>query len=130
VVVGFVRFPQRQKLSLLKCKKFPAIVTGKYRQMLEIAGEFCPLSAHFAEIPCKFPFQKDLAEIDQNIAKAQQSLATDRYDITVHEKQISKMSATNASDVFPRARNLFACRLLSARSQEVSMAKQAAAGIQ
>jgi len=44
-------------------------------------------------------FQRDLAGIDQSIAVAQQTLAADRYNITVQEKRISEMNAENASDV-------------------------------
>jgi len=55
--------------------------------------------ASFERREQEWRFQRDLAETDQDIAEAQQTLATDRYDMAVQEKQISEMSAENASDV-------------------------------
>jgi hypothetical protein len=55
--------------------------------------------ASFERREQEWNFQKDLAAIDQDIAIAQQTLALDRYNITLQEKRISEMSAENASDV-------------------------------
>ena len=55
--------------------------------------------ASFERREQEWNFQKALSEIDQSIAIAQQTLATARYNITDKERQISEMSAENASDV-------------------------------
>lgn len=55
--------------------------------------------ASFERREQEWNFQKDLAEIDQDIAKAQQTLAQDRHDITLQERRIAQLGAENASDV-------------------------------
>jgi Tc toxin complex TcA C-terminal TcB-binding domain len=66
---------------------------------LSSASSYYSMEASFERRKQEWEFQSILAVIDQRIAEAQQTLAADRYNITVQEKRISQMSAENASDV-------------------------------
>ena len=55
----------------------------------------------------EWEFQKALAGIDKDIAEAQQTLAADRYNITVQERTISEIQSENASDVVNFLNNKF-----------------------
>lgn len=66
---------------------------------LSTGSSILSMLASFERREEEWTFQRDLAEIDQDIAEAQQTMAKDRYGITVQEKRISEMNAQNASDV-------------------------------
>jgi hypothetical protein len=68
-------------------------------QSLSLISSFNALNASFKRHKEEWKFQKDLARIDRRIAKAQQALAKDHYNITLQEQHISQLSAENASDV-------------------------------
>ncbi|HEY9284961.1 MAG TPA: neuraminidase-like domain-containing protein [Pyrinomonadaceae bacterium] len=55
----------------------------------------------------EWKFQKALAEIDQQLATAQKTLADDRHDIAVKEKSIAAMQSENAGDVVNFLNNKF-----------------------
>jgi len=62
----------------------------------------------------EWKFQKELAEFDQELAKTQQLLAEDRYQITLQEQRISRLSRDNANDVLEFLDNKFTSRELYA----------------
>jgi hypothetical protein len=77
----------------------PVAPYGEIAQSLSLNSSYFAMSAGFGRRKQEWEFQKALAAIDTAIAKVQQTLAKDRYDITIQEKRISDMSAENASDV-------------------------------
>lgn len=72
---------------------------GAAAQAQSLISSFNSMYASYERREQEWGFQRDLAEIDQQIADIQQTLAQDRFQITLQERRISELSRDHASDV-------------------------------
>ena len=73
-------------------------ILGGGRALSGLSGALA-MHAGFERRKQEWSFQRDLTEIDKQIAEIQKTLAQDRFQITLQERRISELSRDHASDV-------------------------------